>query len=280
MDHIESEIDRWFAETTYAVDTKKRYRRSLRLITQELGDLRDLTPLELHEWLSGRGWSNATQWVTLNAVKGFIRWAYGPDHQALLLKLPRCESPPQPVLKPAQVERLLASFDTSAPKGRRDLAMCTLFLDTGLRVAEVCRLERRYLDLDELSLQVIVKGGGWRTAWYSPITATYLSTWMADRAKIVRPGVRTVFVSLEHAHQGLPLTVDGLQCAIRRWGEVAGIGPISPHRFRRYFATAATRAGECHQEQHDRLQDKVQVNIDKVPRKRYKERNRRTYDGA
>jgi len=42
---------------------------------------------------------------------------------------------------------------------------------------------------------------------------------------------------------GQRLTHHGLQYIVRWWGEKAKIGKLSPHDFRRTFATQATRAG-------------------------------------
>ena len=48
---------------------------------------------------------------------------------------------PQEVLTPAQVEKLLAVPDVGDPLGVRDRAMLELFYSTGIRRAELCRLE-------------------------------------------------------------------------------------------------------------------------------------------
>jgi integrase/recombinase XerD len=130
---------------------------------------------------------------------------------------------------------LLASFDRSTVKGCRDLALAAIFLDTGLRLAEVCHLRTADVDLSARTLQVVVKGGQWGVGVFSPQTAQYVSDWLA-----VRPaGVETLFVS---TRTGRALTREGLQTTVKRWGQVIGI-KLSPHDFRRTFATLSTIFG-------------------------------------
>jgi integrase len=137
-----------------------------------------------------------------------------------------------------QVGRLLASFDTSLVIGVRDLAICALMLDSGLRCSEVCRLQLRHLVVGELRLMVMVKGGRWADGVYSANTAQFLLDWLS-----VKPGnVETVFCSLGGLTPGASLSRSGLQLIVRRWGRRIGIS-LSPHDLRRTFAVLATRAG-------------------------------------
>ena len=161
--------------------------------------------------------------VALNAIKNWLRWKYGNNHPALSLKMPRAKSSPQRSLNLDNVIRLLESFDTSTSIGRRDLAMCTLFLDTGLRVSEVCRLEMRYLDIEKRHIDVIVKGGNWEEAVFSPYTANCLLAWIADRDCIARDDARTVFLGVGGMTPGKSMTRDGVKTNVRKWGQKSGV---------------------------------------------------------
>ena len=240
---IVRELDKFFAGQSWSANTADRYRRALLIFLKEIENPEKIEVSGLRTWLEGQGWGNSSQWIAFNAVKGWLRWKYGANHPALALHLRREELPPQRTLKMRQVRKLLESFDTSSPKGRRDLALCTLFLDTGLRVAEVCRLDLRYLDLEDRTLQVIVKGGQWAYAVFSAYTTSCMGVWLGDRQRIAQPGIRAVFVGVGGQTPGLRMTRHGLQAVVRDWGKKAGIGKLSPHDFRRTFATQATRAG-------------------------------------
>ena len=90
------------------------------------------------------GWS--TQRARIGCLKDWFRWLTRQNvilhNPASELELPRMEKRlPTEALTLAEIERLLAVPDTSDPLGLRDRAMLELFYSTGLRRAELCRLE-------------------------------------------------------------------------------------------------------------------------------------------
>lgn len=240
---MDNYIEQFVNTSGYASSTSDFYKRILDWICQDVGDLEGLTASRLRTWLDSRHWSNSTQWSALCVVRAFLRWRYGAGHPALTLRIKRLESPPQRVLKLDQVKCLLWSFDTSGAKGRRDLAMCALLLDSGLRAAEVCRLEMSCLDLIERRLQVRVKGGRIQEAVYSEYTASCLLRWFGDRESLVKLGVVSVFVGVGGSLPGRGMTTGGLRAEMRKWAVRAGLKALSPHDLRRTFATQSIRLG-------------------------------------
>lgn len=119
-----------------------------------------------------------------------------------------------------------------------------LALDSGLRAAELCRIDLRYVDLCQRTLSVVVKGGNVEDAVYSLQTADALRAWLPDRERVAVKGVRTMFVSISGETKGHPLTTSGLRTEMRRWAKTAGLpAGLSPHDFRRGFATISTQSG-------------------------------------
>ncbi len=242
------DIDRFLASggsrrRGFSAATIGNYGRTLRLLAGEFPDLAAISALELRGWLDKQGWGNATTWTALCAVRSFMRWQYGENHPALELRIQRLKPAPQRRLKKQQALGLLESFDTSRPKGRRDLAICALFLDSGLRISELCGLELRLLDLEERHAWALTKGGQYGMAVFSELTRAYLSAWLADRAALAIPGLKTVFCSIGGDTPGHPLTRDGLRVEVRRWAGRAGLEKLSPHDLRRSFASLSTRRG-------------------------------------
>lgn len=238
-----ADIDGFLAIHGWSENTRDRYGRALRTFINEIQDPENLTAAAFDCWLKSHSWGNSAQWIAFVAVRGYLRWEYGGDHPALALKLKRHKSPPQRTLDMNQVRQLLFSFDTGIIKGRRDLAMACVFIDSGLRVSEMCSLKLSRLDIDHLRLAVVGKGGDWQQAAFSPYTANCLMTWMASRDEIARPGINNVFVSVGGMTPGMPLTRHGLQRVVKDWGKKSSIGKLSPHDFRRTFATIMTRLG-------------------------------------
>ena len=236
-------IEQFLAACKFASTTKESYRRVLNRLGETVHDAERLTAAELAQWLERqRTWGPSMRWMAMCCIKSYVRWRYGDRHPALEMQMKREESPPQRVLREHQVEKLLASFDTRTAVGRRNLAICTLMLDSGLRAAELCRLDIRYLDLEERSFQVIVKGGDWAGGSFSTYTRSCLMGWLGDREKLAKPGVKSVFVAVGGLHPGTQMTSDGLTSVVRKWGKKAGM-KLSPHDLRRTFATIATRLG-------------------------------------
>jgi integrase/recombinase XerD len=223
---------------SWAGETRDRYRRAINLYICELGDRKDLKASELGQWLDSHPWGSSMKWITLNAVKGFIRYRWGNKHPALKLKIRRKDSGPQRTLNAEQVKKLLSHFDTTTIKGKRDLAMACLMLDTGLRCSEITNIELKYVDLDNKALMVIIKGGKWGKAVFSAYTTRELIEWI-----IVRTGEKWLFTSIGGNTPGKKLTRSGLQRIIKYWGIESEIGELSPHDFRRTFATLTIKAG-------------------------------------
>jgi len=239
----ETMIGKFLAEHPWSDNTKDRYRRALLQIMADYPDMKKLTAANLIAWLEEKNWSNSTQWVAINAIRNFLTWRYGERHPALKAKIKRLESPPQRSLNPEQVLALLAIFDTTTPIGVRDLAICCLFLDSGLRVSELCSLKVANVDLIAGTLSTIVKGGNQESGVFSEYTAMQLDRWLQARASIAVPGVEQIFVGIGGLKPGTPMTRSGLQKNMRYWAERAGLDTLSPHDLRRTFATLPAEIG-------------------------------------
>jgi integrase len=231
----------------YKKTTQETYRYYLIHFLGYKGDLANFSADEFMSWLQRWPDESTSQYMAYCAARAYLKFFYGNAHPALVIRVRRPESGPQRTLAEKEVERLLLSFDTSKAKGRRDLALVCLLLDTGLRASEVCRLEVRYLDLDERTLQVIIKGGQWRFAVFSHYTASCLASWMGTRKEVAKPGVKTVFVGIKGIKPGQSLTKDGLRTIMSKLAKFAGMKHFSPHALRRSFATIAARAGASDQ---------------------------------
>jgi len=201
-----------------------------------------LTTTELRQWLERPNWGLNSQWIALNAMRGFLRFHYGETHPALRLRIKRAPRPPREGLVLGQLSDLLVSFNTSTPKGRRDLAMTGVFVDCALRVSEMSRLRLAEVDLRARRLSVIVKGGQWNRRGFSMPTALWLDAWLADRAGLARPDATGLFVAVGGNYPGRDLTTEGVKEVVQSWSKQTGM-KLYPHRFRHTFATEVTRLG-------------------------------------
>lgn len=227
----------------YAYETRERYRYALVLFFAEVHDVQELTASRLYRYLDKPNWGDSMRYVNYRAIIMFIRWRFGNSHPALELKLRPAKYGPQRVLKPYQVKLIMDLFDDHEPAGIRNLAIVSLMVDTGLRAAEVCRLELKYLQLYDRSLFVRIKGGRWAKCVFSKSTRDRIGEWLKVRKKVANPSCANLFVGIGGNTPGDAMTRYGLRCLFTYWGQRSGIGKLSPHDLRRTFATVATRAG-------------------------------------
>ena len=193
--------------------------------------------------LTGK-WAPATTRQAISAARAFFSWSLDEGlidtNPALALQLPHVPRRHQRTLTIAEVRTLLAACDGSLT-GLRNRALIAVLLDTGLRSAEICRLTVAGLDLERGQLTVKIKGGAEGLAFYGGLTADHLRAWLDIRP--AQPEVHTVFVSIGGRKPGHSLTTAGLRAILRNLGNRANVPGVSPHAFRRSFATVLTQAG-------------------------------------
>ena len=224
------DVSDFLASHPYSDSTIRTYRDILSRLFSGSQDPEKMTASELLIILKQSGWGNSRQCVALAATQKYLSWKYGHSHPALTAKLKRIQGKPQRALDPETALKLLASFDPYIPKGARDLAICSLALDTGLRESELCRIQLADTDLEHRVLQVIIKGGQWQAAVFGKSTAAYIDRWLHYRK--IADGKNFLFT---HTKTGAGLTPEGLYSIVREWGWKIGI-ILSPHDLRRSMA--------------------------------------------
>jgi len=220
-------ITAFFSENPVALSTRRLYlmviERFLNICEPSI-----CTAGDVENFLIATGWGSSLRYTAAVAIKRFLRWKFGADHPALRLRVKRGVSKPGRTLKAARVKVLLESFNTGSRKGKRDLAICCLALDTGLRVSELASIKLAALDLEEHKLVVLIKGGKWAEAVFSDYTGVLIAGWIPLRVG----GDDRLF----------QVSRDGLRVIVRRWGEKLGF-TLSPHDLRRTFCVLSLQGG-------------------------------------
>ena len=142
---------------------------------------------------------------------------------------------------PDQLEAVLAaSRRTHQP--RRDEAIITLLLDTGIRASELCGLRHRDLDLNERRITVVGKGDKRRTVYFGQQATKAL--WTHLQGKEVEADA-PLFPSERGGEKGEHLSRFGLRDLIERLRALSGVQGVrcSAHTFRHSFAVSFLRAG-------------------------------------
>ncbi len=160
-------------------------------------------------------------------------------------KPPAVPEAPVDVLTDDQLKALLASCAGTTFGDRRDNAVLRLFVDTGMRRAELAGLTLDDLDLTSGTALVLGKGSRIRTAPFGDKTSLAIRRYLRMRARhthaaatVPRPTPgddRAVGQPLWLGKFG-PMTDAGIQIMLRRRGQAIGIDKLHAHQFRHTFA--------------------------------------------
>ena len=176
--------------------------------------------------LSGASW---TVHDHARAIRTLLRFWNAEGYCApVLFDMPKLEKKRMPVLTAEQVRQILNVCNV------REKAIIMLFVDTGLRRAEVCALNWEDVDISSGLVKIIRgKGGKSRSV---VIGATTRRALLAYRRTIETKG------PLIQTRTGAHFTGAGMLQLFRRISKKSGIA-FSPHVLRRTFAILSLRSG-------------------------------------
>lgn len=146
---------------------------------------------------------------------------------------PAIPEQPVAVLSDSQLTTLIKSASGPTFEARRDTAIIRLFIDTGMRLAEMAGLSVDAVDLDQDVAMVMGKGRRGRACPFGAKTAQAMDRW------IRRERPRSAFASTTDAlwlgGKGA-LTSSGVAQMLERRATRCNIGRLHPHMFRHTFA--------------------------------------------
>jgi len=148
------------------------------------------------------------------------------------MRPPAVPEQPVPVFSEDELARLLATCKGNTFENRRDLAIMRLFLDTGVRCAELAGLAVADVDFDQDVAHVMGKGRRGRAVPFGAKTADALRRYLRFRARHPLAGKTD---ALWLGRKGT-MTDSGIRQMLERRGADAGVANVHPHRFRHSFA--------------------------------------------
>jgi site-specific recombinase XerD len=171
------------------------------------------------------GWLVREEWIDANPMSG--------------LRAPKPTEKPVPVLSDDDLRALLGACQGKHFAERRDEAMVRLFVDTGMRVAEMCGI--KLSDLDMRADQVTVRGKGDRVRIlpFGARTGTSLERYLRLRASHPLARLPELWVG----GRGKAMTTSGVTQMLERRAAMAGIPHLNPHMFRHAAASYAMENG-------------------------------------
>ncbi len=193
--------------------------------------------------------SRKTQGYHAIALRSFLRWLTKNDFEVMSadkIELPKISERQVKFLSGEQVERLLNAPTLSNLGGKRDKAILELLYSTGLRVSELCKLDRDMVNLERREFGIVGKGGRARVVFLSKRAADWIGGYLNERTDTYKP----LFIQ----HKGEPdptisdekmrLSCRSIQRMIKKYTRKVKL-PVdaTPHVMRHSFATDLLMAG-------------------------------------
>ena len=195
-------------------------------------------------YLNDRGLSKKTQSYYLIALRNFFKFLKNEGLTTLdplLIELPKIKRNEIEILTDNELKRFLNSVElkNNDLKSLRDKAILECLFSTGLRVSELCNLNRD-IDLEKREIIVKGKGGNIRTVFLSQRAVIFLKKYLDKRPDNFKP----LFISVAKNSFGQRLTSRAVQKIIKYYAYKSGLTKnIHPHSLRHQLATTLISKG-------------------------------------
>lgn len=189
---------------------------------------------------TGKHLSSSTIQGYVRTLKVFFSWAAREEHiesnPMTNVPVPKGSSKIINTFSNEQVARLLDLCGRSIGQGQRNLSIILLLFDSGIRVSELAHIKLDDVNLAEGHIKIkIAKGSKERIVPIGSLVQKALWKYInCCRQAPMTAKVTGLFL----IDSGIPLTKNGIQQMLRRYGKQAGITGTrcSPHTFRHTFS--------------------------------------------
>ncbi|MDC1075481.1 tyrosine-type recombinase/integrase, partial [Litorivicinus sp.] len=238
---LDAYLDALYLERGLSETTLRAYRVDLEgasLFAQSLNQSLDtLAESDINAWI-GSLFSDGLKITSiqrkLSALHGFykyqIRHRRREDDPMARIQRPSTGRPLPKTLSEADVNKLIHTPNTDTLIGLRDRAMLEVLYASGLRVSELCSLERSNISLEQGVLRVLGKGNKERLVPLGDAARQWLQRYFLEaRPELPDPRGQYVFPG----RTGAPMTRQTFWHRLKQIAQVAGIhGDLSPHTLR------------------------------------------------
>lgn len=236
LDYLEIEKNR-------SIKTRENYERYLKAFFNQ-AKIRDLDDLTLEKVKNFRlslarekNLKKVTQAYYVIALRNFLKYLIKKDYEVIApdkIELPKVPQRQIEMIEQGDLERVLASPSGNNLRALRDKAILELLFSTGLRLSELCNLDR-YLNFDKGEMTVRGKGEKLRLVFLSDTAKKALKNYLDKRPDTLEH----LFVSLTKSDKVIgKITPRAVQRMINFYARKAGITRrLTPHGLRHLFAT-------------------------------------------
>ncbi len=241
LDYLEIEKNR-------SIKTRENYERYLRAFfrSARIRDVADVSERAIRDFRlrlargKGRGGKppkRATQSYYAIAIRSFLKFLAKRDYKVPppeKVELPKLPARSIELVEYRDLERILASPRDGSPRSLRDRAILETLFSTGLRLSELCNLNR-YLDLDRGEVSVRGKGEKLRVVFLSERARSAIRRYLEARGD----AEEALFVSFTKEGKAMGrISPRAIERLVDTYARKAGVATrVTPHSFRHLFAT-------------------------------------------
>ena len=201
---------------------------------------------------NGKSLSKKTQNYHVIALRAFLKYLQKNDIETLSAeKIELAKIPERTVdfLTREEVEEIMKQVDVSQEIGLRDRAILECLYSTGLRVSELCSLNRDQVNLKTREFAVRGKGRKMRIVFLSERA----EEWIGQYLKLRSDNYESLFISYSRKSkdkvdldggESRRLQRDTIEAIVAKYRRLAGIvKKVTPHTLRHSFATQLLQNG-------------------------------------
>jgi integrase/recombinase XerD len=135
----------------------------------------------------------------------------------------------------------MKSYSSQRRTFKRDKAIILTFLDTGMRVSELCGIQIKDFLPDNGRIIITGKGSKTRFVYLGKVSLKALWSYLLERFPNQSPPKEDYLFTDQYDMYAL--TRDSAYKLIKRLGQAAGVSDVYPHKFRHTFAVQFLRNG-------------------------------------
>ena len=226
-------------------DSCKQYKLCLENLLFRLQlPLNNITTNHLRLYLSeisinpktGKHLSTATLNQRKAIIRSFFKWLYEEEYiikdPSSRIKDDKVTSKPRTAYSDTQIETLKLHCDSLRIK-----AIIDVLASSGIRIAELSKLNRTDINFDTGEITVFGKGNKWRTCYIDASAIVSLQAYLNSRTD----NKDAVFVSERAPYDRL--STGAIRKILHKLSDKSGVDNVFPHRFRHTLATHAIDKG-------------------------------------
>lgn len=247
-------------EKNLSVKTIENYQHYLNRLYEFLGDVPvgEITEKDIRKW---RLWLNrletdvnkpisaSTQKYHLIALRNLLKYLAKIDVTTVSsdkIELGKASRPTIEFLSPQEIAKLVQAPSQNKLSDHRDRAILHLLYSSGLRVSELCGLDRDSIDFGRKQFTVRGKGSKDRPVFINDVAISMVQTYLEQRTDSLPPLFlqHSRFTTERRDGDFRRLTSRSIQRMVAHYALLCGITKhVTPHTLRHSYATALLNNG-------------------------------------